>query len=182
MATKLHPINAKNGQEKKDFVKKGGLSKKELRERKRERRSKRSHGQMRNEVNQSFGQLKIADRPRREQYKLVESMIEKMKGNIYNIVRALDSTRAIQTAIKYGTKQQVLSIAKELKGHYIGLATDLYAHNTVKRLLEFCCVLLCFYFWCHVVYLSDLKGKLAVFCFCFCFCCCADMERVKFVK
>ena len=104
---------------------------------------------MRNEVNQSFGQLSICDKPRREQYKIVESMIKKMEGNIYNIVRALDSTRAIQTAIKYGTKQQVLSIAKELKGHYIGLASDLYAHNTVKRLLEFSfCPLLVYFCFC----------------------------------
>ena len=122
----------------------GPLSKKDLRERKRERKSRKSHGKLRSELNylassssNNNNHVKLSKRSRKQQHEFVGKLLTKVKGNILNIIKKLDSTRAIQTAIKYGSQPQILSITKELKGHFIDLCCDHYSHKTVKALLEY---------------------------------------------
>eukprot|EP01083_Nonionella_stella_P035983 98168_1 len=118
------------------------LSKKDLRERKRDRKSKKSHGVLRSELNYLASSTqnnhqKISKMSRKNQHEFVAKMLTKMAGNVLNIIKNLDSTRAIQTAIKYGSQPQILAITKELKGHFIDLCCDHYAHKTVRALLEY---------------------------------------------
>lgn len=126
----------------------GPLSKSEMRERKRQRQAQKPYGQLRVDLNhlgtsvlsanKRGGRSKrLKDQSRNEQHKFVGVLIEKMKGNIRNIVYKADSTRILQTAIKYGSHEHHLAILAELRGRFIDLSTERYAHHTVRRLLEF---------------------------------------------
>ena len=44
----------------------------------------------------------------------------------------------IQTCVKYGSPEQRLQIATELKGAYVDIAKSRYGKHIVKRLLQYC--------------------------------------------
>eukprot|EP01084_Bolivina_argentea_P288285 494770_1 len=119
----------------------GPLSKKDLRERRRQRKSLKSHGQLRCELNtlatNNTQSLPLSKRSKQEQHAFIDTLLTKMKGNILPIVKNLDATKTIQTCIKYGNQKQIKQITNELKGHFINLCCDYYAHRTIKSLLMY---------------------------------------------
>lgn len=73
--------------------------------------------------------------PREEREQLVKELFEIVTGRVKDFVFKHDSVRVIQCAVKYGSKEQKLVIARELKGCYRELAESRYAKFLVGKLV-----------------------------------------------
>ena len=73
--------------------------------------------------------------PRAERKELVAELFDIIRGRVKDFVLKHDSVRVIQTAIKYGHKEQRRSIAKELQGEYRTLAEGRYSKFLIGKLL-----------------------------------------------
>ncbi|KAI9797606.1 MAG: pumilio domain member 6 [Piccolia ochrophora] len=73
--------------------------------------------------------------PKEERQQLVAELFEIITGCTKDFVLKHDSTRVVQTAIKYGNLEQRKRIARELKGEYKSLAESKYAKFLVAKLL-----------------------------------------------
>jgi len=70
-----------------------------------------------------------------ERQALVTELYEIITGRVKDFVLKHDAVRAVQTAIKYSTRDQRKQIAKELKGSYAVLAESRYAKFLIGKLL-----------------------------------------------
>lgn len=73
--------------------------------------------------------------PKEERQALVTELFDIITGNVKDFVFKHDSVRVIQTALKYGSKEQKKEIAIELKGEYKTLAESRYAKFLVAKIL-----------------------------------------------
>ncbi|KAH8808357.1 armadillo-type protein [Xylogone sp. PMI_703] len=73
--------------------------------------------------------------PIEERKQLIEELFGIITGRIKDFVLKHDSVRVIQTAIKYGNKEQRRIIARELSGTYRQLAESKYAKFLIGKLL-----------------------------------------------
>ncbi|KAG6239212.1 hypothetical protein E4U25_001030 [Claviceps purpurea] len=73
--------------------------------------------------------------PKEERQKLVEELFGIITGRCKDFVLKHDAVRAVQTAIKYATRDQRKQIARELEGTYAQLAESKYAKFLVGKLL-----------------------------------------------
>ncbi|KAL6708515.1 Pumilio y domain member 6 [Coniothyrium glycines] len=71
-----------------------------------------------------------------ERKKLVKELFELITGRVKDFVFKHDSTRVIQTAIKYSTMEQRRMIARELKGDLRTLAEGKYSKFLIAKLVE----------------------------------------------
>lgn len=71
-----------------------------------------------------------------ERKELVEELFEIITGRVKDFVFKHDSTRVIQTAIKYSTMEQRRMIARELKGDLRTLAEGKYSKFMIAKLIE----------------------------------------------
>ena len=113
---------------------------------KRQRTAAKPYGELRVELNRLGTSVdtalqrqgkKLKSLSRAEQHKCAGQMLSGMEGQIRNIVYKQDSTRILQQVIKYGSTKQRKQICKELRGKFIDLSEERYAHQSVLRLLEF---------------------------------------------
>lgn len=70
-----------------------------------------------------------------ERQALVAELYEIITGRVKDFVLKHDAVRAVQTAIKYSTREQRKQIAKELQGSYAVLAENRYAKFLIGKLL-----------------------------------------------
>lgn len=61
-----------------------------------------------------------------------------LTGKFKEVIVKHDASRIIQTCIKYGSNEQRLLIATELKGAYATISKSRYGKHIVKRLLQYC--------------------------------------------
>jgi pumilio family protein 6 len=73
--------------------------------------------------------------PKEERTVLLEQLYPIINGRIKDMVLKHDAVRAVQTAIKYSTREQRKEIAKELQGTYAQLAESRYAKFLIGKLL-----------------------------------------------
>ncbi|KPI35793.1 Pumilio homology domain family member 6 [Cyphellophora attinorum] len=73
--------------------------------------------------------------PKPERTALVKELFEILDGRVKDFVFKHDSVRVVQCAVKYGTKEQKVGIARELKGKYRELAESRYAKFLVGKLV-----------------------------------------------
>lgn len=73
--------------------------------------------------------------PKEERKVLLEQLYPIINGRIKDMVLKHDAVRAVQTAIKYSTREQRKEIAKELQGTYAQLAESRYAKFLIGKLL-----------------------------------------------
>lgn len=71
-----------------------------------------------------------------ERKELVKELFEIITGRVKDFVFKHDSTRVIQTAIKYSTMDQRRMIARELKGDLRTLAEGKYSKFLIAKLIE----------------------------------------------
>lgn len=71
-----------------------------------------------------------------ERKELVKELFEIITGRVKDFVFKHDSTRVIQTAIKYSTMEQRRMIARELKGDLRTLAEGKYSKFLIAKLIE----------------------------------------------
>ncbi|KAH8731004.1 pumilio domain-containing protein [Phaeosphaeriaceae sp. PMI808] len=71
-----------------------------------------------------------------ERKELVKELFEIIEGRVKDFVFKHDSTRVIQTAIKYSTMEQRRMIARELKGEFRTLAEGKYSKFLIAKLVE----------------------------------------------
>ena len=76
--------------------------------------------------------------PPKERQSIIEEMSKITQGNIVDLIFKHDSSRIIQTIVKYGSIKQRNSIAIELKGKFSLLACGKYSKHLVERLLKVC--------------------------------------------
>lgn len=67
----------------------------------------------------------------------VDELFSVIKGDIPALVFGHSASRFVQAAMKYGTVEQRMAIAKELEGRYVELAKGKYGKFLVGKILEY---------------------------------------------
>lgn len=73
-----------------------------------------------------------------ERNETIEKLMAITSGNALNIIFKHDASRIVQCLLKYGSVKQRNSIAQELTGNYIKLATSQYGKFIILRVLQYC--------------------------------------------
>jgi pumilio homology domain family member 6 len=60
-----------------------------------------------------------------------------ISGDIPNLVFGHSASRFVQAAVKYGSPEQRMAIAKELEGRYVELSKAKYGKFLVGKILEY---------------------------------------------
>ncbi|ELP90664.1 hypothetical protein EIN_023530 [Entamoeba invadens IP1] len=67
----------------------------------------------------------------------VQQLLTLSKGNMYNLSLRPDSSRVVQTVLKYGDKEQRKEVLEELDDKIITLTKDTYGHFLVKKMFKY---------------------------------------------
>ncbi|CAG8520136.1 20091_t:CDS:2, partial [Cetraspora pellucida] len=73
-----------------------------------------------------------------ERNKSISHLFELVRGNVSGLLFKNDTSRVIETCLKYGTKEQRNIIASELEGHLLEASKNKYAKYIVCKLMNFC--------------------------------------------
>jgi len=133
--------------------KKVALTKKDRKELRKERRNAKPHADVVNSLNTIF-QAAIANMPAADRAAKIREVMDQVKGHIKDVANRHDASRVLQTVIKYGTQQQRLQMFEELRGAFIELSLDHYAHFFILKLVSKLPKRQ------HQVLLQELSGKL----------------------
>lgn len=76
-----------------------------------------------------------------------------LKGKVKDLIFKHDSSRIIQTMLKFGNADQCLSIGNELKGCFIDLSKSKYSRFIVSKILKYCPKL-------KAVVIKEFEGKI----------------------
>ncbi|CBJ28598.1 conserved unknown protein [Ectocarpus siliculosus] len=74
--------------------------------------------------------------PPEERAKLVQELLQLIKGKVMDIALKHDASRVVQTALQFGNQEERLSILTEIEGHIAQLSQLTYAHFIVLRLFK----------------------------------------------
>ncbi|KAK6515486.1 pumilio domain member 6 [Arthrobotrys conoides] len=75
--------------------------------------------------------------PLDERKQLTDELFTIVTGRVKELVFKHDSSRVIQTAVKYGSSERRQDIAKELKGEYVQLSESAYGKYLVVKLMHY---------------------------------------------
>lgn len=81
--------------------------------------------------------LRLQKQSKADRQKQVNELFTLISGDIPNLVFGHSASRFVQAAVKYGSPDQRLAIAKELKGRYIELSKAKYGKFLVGKILEY---------------------------------------------
>ncbi|KAK8216374.1 pumilio domain-containing protein [Phyllosticta capitalensis] len=102
----------------------------------KERKLAKPHGDDIHRAKKIWERLRIKSAvPKEERQKLLTELFGIITGRVQDFVFKHDSTRVVQTALKYGTPAQRKMIATELKGTYKSLSESRYAKFLVGKIL-----------------------------------------------
>ncbi|CAG8488675.1 12211_t:CDS:2 [Acaulospora morrowiae] len=73
-----------------------------------------------------------------ERKKYLKELFELIDGNIPELLFKHDTSRIIQTGLKYGTKEQINKIADELEGRWLEASKNKYAKFVVLKIMRCC--------------------------------------------
>lgn len=103
-----------------------------------ERQSHRPHNDLVQAAKKLWEKVRRRDLPATERAGPMKELFALLTGKFKEIIVKHDASRMIQTCVKYGTAEQRLQIATELKGTYADIAKSRYGKHIVKRLLQYC--------------------------------------------
>ena len=89
------------------------------------------------EAKKLWESLRLSKQSKSERQTQVDQLFKIIKGDIPTLVFGHSASRFVQTAVKYGTPEQRMAIAQELKGRYIELAKSKYGKFLVVKILEY---------------------------------------------
>lgn len=67
----------------------------------------------------------------------MNELFELMKGKIPLILFKCDTSRIIQSVLKYGTKEQHKIIVDELEGKWLDASKNTYAKYVIRKVLKY---------------------------------------------
>ena len=89
------------------------------------------------EAKQLWESLRVQKQSKEDRQKHVDQLFTIISGDIPNLVFEHSGSRFVQAAMKCGTAEQRMAIAKELQGRYIELAKAKYGKFLVEKILEY---------------------------------------------
>lgn len=113
-------------------------SRQEAKKVKLERQSHRPHNDLVQSAKKLWEKVRRRDLPAAERAAPLKELFALLTGKFKEIIVKHDASRMIQTCVKYGSPEQRLQIATELKGAYVDIAKSRYGKHIVKRLLQYC--------------------------------------------
>lgn len=102
-----------------------------------ERKAAKPHADILTRGKRIWEQIRRKDINKDERKKLIEELCNLMKGRVSELVFKHDASRIVQTAVKYGTKEQRKLIAQELKGKYVELSQSAYGRYLTVKMMEY---------------------------------------------
>lgn len=113
-------------------------SRQEAKKVKLERQSHRPHNDLVQSAKKLWEKVRSRDLPATERAGPLKELFALLTGKFKELIVKHDASRMIQTCVKYGSPEQRLQIANELKGAYADIAKSRYGKHIVKRLLQYC--------------------------------------------
>ena len=113
-------------------------SRQEAKKVKLERQSHRPHNDLVQTAKRLWEKVRRRDLPAAERAGPLKELFALLNGKFKEIIVKHDASRMIQTCVKYGSPEQRLQIATELKGTYADISKSRYGKHIVKRLLQYC--------------------------------------------
>ena len=89
------------------------------------------------EAKKIWESLRVKNQSKLSRQTQVDQLFSLINGDIPTLVFGHSASRFVQAAMKYGTTEQRLAIAKELQGWYIELAKSKYGKFLVGKILEY---------------------------------------------
>ncbi|CAA0834839.1 Pumilio homolog 24 [Striga hermonthica] len=117
-----------------DSKKLARLRAKELAEARKKRRKK--HYSLEQELALLWEKMRCRSVKKEDRSRLVSEALNKMKGKVSEIASSHISSRVLQTCIKHCTQDERNEVFKELRPHFISLATNTYAVHLVTKMLD----------------------------------------------
>lgn len=103
----------------------------------KERKLQKPHAPQLHRAKQIWESLRQRNQSKSDRQKQVDELFEVIKGDIPALVFGHSASRFVQTAMKYGSVEQRMAIAKELEGRYVELAKGKYGKFLVTKILEY---------------------------------------------
>lgn len=103
-----------------------------------ERQAHRPHNDLVQDAKKLWERVRRRDLKQAERSEPMKELFGLLGGKFKEIIMKHDASRMIQTCVKYGSPEQRLQIATELKGAYAEIAKSRYGKHIVKRLLQYC--------------------------------------------
>jgi pumilio homology domain family member 6 len=102
----------------------------------KERKLAKPEGETIIALNKLWEKLRMKSLPAAERKQVLTEFFELVDGRIADLAFKHDAARVIQSAVKYGNKEQRKRIADELKGRYRALAESKYGKHMIAKLLS----------------------------------------------
>ncbi len=113
-------------------------SRAEAKKLKLERQAHRPHNDAVQEAKKLWEQVRRCELTPEKRSAPLAELFTILKGKFKDVIVKHEASRIIQTCIKYGSLEQRLSIATELKGTYAQISKSRYGKHIVNRLLQYC--------------------------------------------
>lgn len=113
-------------------------SRQEAKKMKLERQANRPHNEPVQEAKRLWERVRRRDQPTVERAPHLAALFKILSGKFKDVIVKHDASRMVQTCIKYGSPEQRIQIANELKGAYGAIAKSRYGKHIVKKLLQYC--------------------------------------------
>lgn len=113
-------------------------SRQEAKKVKLERQSHRPHNDLVQSAKKLWEKVRRRDLPAAERAGPMKELFALLTGKFKEVIVKHDASRMIQTCVKYGSPEQRMQIANEIKGAYADIAKSRYGKHIVKRLLQYC--------------------------------------------
>lgn len=94
------------------------------------------------EAKKLWESLRLQKQSKTDRQNQVDQLFELISGDIPSLVFGHSASRFVQTAMKYGSPEQRMAIAKELQGRYVELSKAKYGKFLVGKILEYGFILL----------------------------------------
>ncbi|KZT52352.1 ARM repeat-containing protein [Calocera cornea HHB12733] len=117
------------------------ISKQDKQARKEERKARKAakpNADLTSNAKHLWSLARQTDISKDERTKHVKALMEAIRGHVKEIVFKHDTSRIVQTLVKYGGSEERNEIAAELKGSYPELATSKYSKFLVTKLIRYC--------------------------------------------
>lgn len=102
-----------------------------------ERKQAKPLGNITQKSKKIWEQIRRKDLSKEERTKKIEEHQSMIRGQIKDLAFKHDTSRVVQTALKYGSKNIREEVAKELKGTYVSLAQSSYGKYLVVKVMHY---------------------------------------------
>ncbi|KAJ7148678.1 armadillo-type protein [Mycena crocata] len=103
-----------------------------------QRRAAKPHSTLLADAKRVWSQANAKNLKPAERQKLIQELMDVIRGRVKDIVFKHDASRIVQTVVKHGRQKERDEIAAELKGKYKDLAQNKYSKFLVTKLIRLC--------------------------------------------